>query len=387
MAGPIDLERDEFLRAEIRRAGLGGILAWYPEDIVMTTGLWSCLGVNLCVYPAHGTPLFFGPANEPADVFPEFAECHRFELGPGWQTRLSSLIADRLRELGVRPDELGIAGDDGGHAMTTFPGESPPLTHSVVTRDLFSGGVPKPAPELFTRLTLKKTAKEQEAVRRANEVACRGLESFYDAVKPGATEAEIAAAVEREIYAVSGTMGCEYARGWAHVQGGENIYWSGTFSRSSGNQLHEGDLVMIELAACVDGYWSDLTRTTGVGKIGTERRDLLAAVQDAQRQAIASIRPGESHESVCEAARNSFAKQGLAKGFPDYAGHHIGFRYHDRGPTLIGGNPELLEAGMVLTVEPGTYGREYGGGARFEDDVLVKENGCEPLSRIDLQPF
>jgi Xaa-Pro aminopeptidase len=343
--------------------------------------------MNLCIYPADGAPQFFAPANEPADVFPEFAECHRFEPGPGWHGRLSSLVADRLSRLGIGPQDLGIAGDDGGHAMPSFPGETPPLTHSVVTQNLFSGAKPTLAPDLFTALTLRKTKREQAAVRRANQVAGIGLEGFYDAIRPGVTEAEVAAAVEFAIHTASGKDGCDLARGWAHVQGGDNIYWGGTFSRSSGNQLEEGDLVIIELATCADGFWSDLTRTTGVGRIDDGKRELLAAVQDAQKQAIKTIRPGTPHEAVHAAARDSFAERGLADGFPHNCGHHIGFRYHDRGPTLIGGNPELLESGMVLTVEPGTYGREYGGGARFEDDVLVQPDGCEVLSRIELQPY
>ena len=271
--------------------------------------------------------------------------------------------------------------------MTTFPGESPLLTHSVVLQNLFAESTPRLAPELFTALTLKKTTREQYAVRRANEVACIGLESFYGAIRPGATEVEVAAAVEHAIHRASGKDGYGHARGWAHVQGGVNIFFGGTYSRSSGNQLAEGDLVIIELATCVDGYWSDLTRTTGVGRIDDGKRELLAAVQDAQKQAIEAIRPGVSHESVHAAARESFARKGLAEGFPHNCGHHVGFRYHDRGPTLIGGNPEPLEAGMVLTVEPGTYGENYGGGARFEDDVLVTDGGCELLSCNELQPF
>ncbi|MBT3272719.1 MAG: aminopeptidase P family protein [Spirochaetales bacterium] len=388
----IDQERDEFLRSEIKKAGLGAILTWYPEDIVMSTGLLQCLGINLCLYPASGTPQFFGPANEPEDVFPGFAECHRFNLGPGWHADASRLIGDALARLRIRPDELGIAGDDGGHAMTTFPGETPPLTHSVVTGDLFpsddsTGGGPQLAPDLFTRLTLTKTSREQAAVRRANDVACIGLEAFYETIRPGATEIDIAAAVEYAIHRCSGRDGSGYARGWAHVQGGENIYWGGTYSRSSGNALAEGDLVIIELATCVDGYWSDLTRTTGVGTISDQKLELLGAVQDAQKRAIEAIRPGASHESIHAAARDSFAEKNLAEGFPHNCGHHVGFRYHDRGPTLIGGNPQPIEAGMVLTVEPGTYGREYGGGARFEDDVLVEQDGCTVLSKIDLQPY
>lgn len=390
MALSLDQERDSFLRECVKAAGLGGILIWYPEDIVMATGLWPCLGMNLCLYPVDGTPHYFSPANEPSDVVPDFAESHRFVLGPGWLDTVAALLRDTCRGLGLNTADLGIAPDEGGHAVTSFPGESPPLTHSFVTQSLLGGNGqagPGIAAELFTALTAKKTTAEQARVKRANDAACIGLRAFYDAAKPGASEVEIAASVEYAIHRASGTEGIGLARGWAHVQGGENIYWGGTYSRSSGNRLTAGDMVIIELATCVDGYWSDLTRTTGVGTLGTDQKDLLGAVQDAQHAAMDAIRAGATHADPYNAARASFAQQGLAEGFPHNAGHHVGFRYHDRGPMLLPDNHQPLEAGMVLTVEPGTYGRELAGGARFEDNVLVTDSGIEILSCDDLQPY
>jgi Xaa-Pro dipeptidase len=380
----IDIERDEILRREISKAGLGGILAWYPEDITMTCGSWTCLGIDLCLYPVHGTPVFFSPSNEPPDLIPDFADSRRFKLGPDWQSQLADMIEKSLKNLGIRPDEIGIAADEGVHGVTTFPGETPPLTHSVVTNNLFSKSKPKISQDLFTVLGLRKTSKEQLAIRRANEVAGKGLEAFYKNIRPGVSEADIAAAVEFEIHSNSGKGNYDLARGWAHVQGGENIYLGGTFSRSSGNVLKEGDLVIIELATCVDGYWSDLTRTAAVGQIDDRKRDLLSSVKEAQKSAINAIRPGISHEEVYAVARKCLAEKQIATGFTHNCGHHVGFRYHDRGPTLITGNPELIEEGMILTVEPGTYGEQFGGGARFEDNVLVTKDGVEILSPINM---
>lgn len=384
MKHPMDHERDEILRLEINKAGLGGILAWYPEDIVMTCGSWTCLGISLCLYPADGTPVFFAPENEPPDMVPQFCESRLFTLGPDWQNQLALMINETIRNLGILPEEIGIATDDGVHGVTTFPGETPPLTYTLIREKIFSESRPKDSQILFTRLGLIKTAREQKAIRLANEIAGKGLEAFYDSIKPGASEAEVAASVEFAIHSGSGKNGYNLGRGWAHVQGGENIFNGGTYSRSSGNQLRDGDLVIIELATCVDGYWSDLTRTAPVGKIDSRKKDLLSAVREAQKSAINAIRPGVSHEEVYNVARNCLAEKQLATGFTHNCGHHVGFRYHDRGPTLITGNSELIEEGMILTVEPGTYGVDFGGGARFEDNILVKQDGVEVLSPIDL---
>jgi len=164
------------------------------------------------------------------------------------------------------------------------------------------------------------------------------------------------------------------------VQSGENTADSGLFNRTTGRPLQTGDLVLLELATCVNGYWSDLTRTAAVGRAKPELQRILAVVQDAQRAAIAAVRPGVSAGEIDEIARDTIARQGLAAYFNHGTGHHVGFRYHDPGFAIAPGQSEKLEPGMIITVEPGVYVREYGGGARMEDNVLVTESGYEVLS-------
>jgi Xaa-Pro aminopeptidase len=144
--------------------------------------------------------------------------------------------------------------------------------------------------------------------------------------------------------------------------------------------LAEGDLVVLELAVCVDGYWSDLTRTACVGEPDERQRALLGAVREAQAAAIRAVRPGVTGEEVDGAARSILEQRGYGAGFTHNCGHHVGFRYHDRGPVHQQGSRLPLQAGMTVTIEPGAYGPEYGGGARFEDDVLVIPGGAEILS-------
>lgn len=377
-----DPEREQILRGAIQAGGLQALLAWYPEDIAMACGTWPCLGLTLCLFPAGGAPVFYAASNEPADVLPAGFVHRRFSPGPSAWTELRSLLGADLKQLGIQPGRLGTAADDGQHALPTFPGETPPMTAHAVDA-ILGGFAVRDATAIFTEAGLRKTAREVEALRKTNAAAGAGLDAFHAALRAGASETDIAADVERAIQSFSGREGSRLARGWAHVQGGKNIFLGGTYSRSSSLRVADGDLVLLELATCVDGYWSDLTRTACVGRIGEKQRLLLSAVKEAQAAAIKAVRPGATHESIDAAARRFLTERGFGAGFVHGCGHHVGFRYHDRGPALQAGSTAVLKEGMVITVEPGSYGVELGGGARFEDNVLVGPTGPVVLSPIE----
>ncbi len=376
MEGLRDAERDSLLRALMGKEGLQALLALFPEDLVMVGGGWSCLGLALCLYPAEGQPVFYAAGNEPEDLLPQGFLHRRF--APGDWVQAGELLSEDLRRLGVESGRLGVAADEGQHAMTSFAGESSSIGARAIEAVLGGFGT-RDATSLFTAAGQRKTTLEVEALRRANAVAGEGLRAFKRALVPGVSEAEVAAEVEAAIQRRSGHEG-RNARGWAQVQGGANVVKGGTFSRSSGLRLAAGDMVLIELGTCVDGYWSDLTRTMGVGELGSAQVDLIAAVRAAQSAAIEAVRPGVSHEEVDAAARRVLGERGFGAGFTHACGHHVGFRYHDRGLGLVAGNRAPLEEGMVITIEPGCYGLQYGGAARIEDNILVGPRGAVLLS-------
>ena len=167
------------------------------------------------------------------------------------------------------------------------------------------------------------------------------------------------------------------------VQCGPNSALAGRFNRSTGRRLENGDLVLIELATCVNGYWSDLTRTIALGSPKPEVERILSIAKDAQQAAVDGVRPGVSAGDIDALARNKIAAQGLASFFTHHTGHHVGFRYHDPGFVILPGETAKLEPGMVITIEPGVYVPEHGAGARIEDNLLVTESGHETLSRVE----
>src|SRR5258708_5875082 len=181
----------------------------------------------------------------------------------------------------------------------------------------------------------------------------------------------------------SAAMACFIPRGWAMVQSGPNSADAGRFNRSTGRRLENGDLVLIELATCANGYWSDLTRTAAVGSAKAEVEQILAIVRDAQQAAVDGVRPGVSAGDIDALARDTIAAQGFSSFFTHHTSHHAGFRYHDPGFGILPGESAQLKPGMVITIEPGVYVPERGAGARIEDNVLVTESGHEVLSRIE----
>jgi Xaa-Pro aminopeptidase len=154
-------------------------------------------------------------------------------------------------------------------------------------------------------------------------------------------------------------------------------------ARPSQRVLAEGDGVVLDFGGVYDGYCVDLTRTVQLGDTGADFRRMFAAVEDAQREAIAIVRPGIAASAVDAAARSALGRYGLAEAFGHGTGHGLGLEVHEEpriGRASAGQLDVTLEPGMVFTIEPGVYVDGLGG-VRIEDDVLVTTDGCEVLTR------
>ena len=136
--------------------------------------------------------------------------------------------------------------------------------------------------------------------------------------------------------------------------------------------------VVCDFGVILAGYCSDMTRTVYVGRPPAEARGVYQAVKQAQQAAVDAVRPGIAVSEVDRAARKSLQHNGLAKYFTHSTGHGVGLEIHE-APRLAAGQSEVLQAGMVITVEPGVYvpGKW---GVRIEDMVVVTERGCEVLT-------
>ena len=137
--------------------------------------------------------------------------------------------------------------------------------------------------------------------------------------------------------------------------------------------------VMIDMGLILDGYCSDMTRTFMLGDPDEKFLAIHRVVRRAQLAAMAEIRAGVVAAKVDKIARDSIAKAGYGQAFGHSLGHGVGLAVHEE-PRLSSRNNKKLQAGMVVTVEPGIYLPEWGG-VRLENMVVVREDGCELLNQ------
>ncbi len=148
-------------------------------------------------------------------------------------------------------------------------------------------------------------------------------------------------------------------------------------------EIGEGDLVVFDWGAELDGYCSDCTRTIAAGNPGPDARQVYELVLEAQLAGLQAVRSGRGGRDVDGVAREVIAASGYAEQFGHGLGHGVGLEVHER-PTLSTRSDDELEAANVVTVEPGVYlPGQFG--IRIEDLVVVTDDGCEILTSVDKQ--
>lgn len=235
-----------------------------------------------------------------------------------------------------------------------------------------------PVYELIEPMRAVKTPAEIEAIRTAARIADEALVAIAALIEPGRTEREVALQLEIEMR----HRGAEAAGFEFIVAGGER--GAMPHGVASTRPLQDGDLVTVDCGALYQGYHSDITRAFAVGELSAEMLNIHRVVREAHAAALETIRPGAKCFDVDKAARDVIEAAGFGESFVHSVGHGVGLAIHE-APTLskIAGDA-LLEAGNVVTVEPGIYLPNQGG-VRLEDLVLVTDSGFEFLSNAPKQ--
>ena len=232
----------------------------------------------------------------------------------------------------------------------------------------------KTAAGLVVPLRNCKDAVEIKLIEQAVAVAEHGFEKLKAGLRPGMSENEIAALLVYEMR----RRGAEDASFETIVAAGAN--GSLPHYRPGSVKLENNSALLIDWGAWVEGYRSDLTRMIFVGQVPRKVEEIYQVVREAQQAAIAAIKPGMTGNEVDKIARNIIKKAGYGKAFGHSLGHGIGRDIHEQ-LSLSPRSTVILEAGMVVTVEPGIYLPGIGG-VRIEDDVLVTPGGHRVLSTL-----
>jgi Xaa-Pro aminopeptidase len=225
---------------------------------------------------------------------------------------------------------------------------------------------------LVEGLRAVKDASEIDRIRDAARVGSQVMEEAIALIRPGVTELDIAAEI-----------GYRMRRKGASGESFEAIVAAGPRSalphaRPTARRIGKNELVVLDLGAILRRYCSDLTRTVYVGKASGRIRQWYRAVLDAQTAAIDALKSGVTCGAVDAAARNVLQEKGLGRYFVHSTGHGIGLEIHE-SPRIARDQKSRLEAGNIVTVEPGVY-VEGVGGIRIEDDALVTARGAEVLT-------
>jgi Xaa-Pro aminopeptidase len=246
---------------------------------------------------------------------------------------------------------------------------------------------------LLARIRQVKDDDEIERMRKGAAVGCELFNAVLQYLIPGVEETQVAAQLEF----MARLAGVEAMSFETIVASGERSALP--HGRATAAKLLAQGFVTLDFGVLLHGYCSDMTRTVHLGRASEREWDVYHSVLEAQEAAIAAVSPGVRCSDVDEAARSVLRKAGLEKEFSHSTGHGVGLEIHE-GPRIAAKQEQVLEPGMVITIEPGAYlssgtalkNRRSGSrtkkghavakpfGVRIEDMVLVTKSGHEVLT-------
>ncbi|MEU8331729.1 Xaa-Pro peptidase family protein [Micromonospora sp. NPDC048839] len=339
-------------------AGLDALLLTPGSDLRYLTGYDAHAGERLTclVLPAQGEPTLIVPTLERPAA----------EAAPATGVR----IVDHLD--GTDPYPLVVAALDGPPAAVGLA-DRMWAEQVLALRAALPGAAQRLAGEVLGELRVRKSPAEVAALAEAGAAIDEVHLRMGQWLRPGRTEAEVAADIAAAIRA-AGHVRVDFVIVAAGPNGASPHH--GTSDRPIG----VGEPVVVDIGGTMaSGYRSDCTRTYVVGgPAPADFLDYYAVLQDAQRAAVAAVRPGITATAADAAARDPIAAAGYGRAFLHRTGHGIGLDGHEE-PYLVAGNDRPIEAAMAFSIEPGIYlaGRH---GARIEDIVVCTTDGVQRLN-------
>lgn len=347
-------ERLRGCRAAMARERIPAYLITQRSDQIYLTGFNGEDGAVL-ITPREVVLITDGRFDEAAERQAPWAA--RFLRGPHLTEGIAEVAGQhRVKSMAVQPEHMTLAMLDAlGRACRGIR----------ITQ----------APPIASRLRRIKDRTEIGLIRHSIAVAEGAFKATRKALRPRMTELEVAALLEYEMkkrgaarpsFQTIAAVGPNAAL--PHAEPGDR-------------RLTANSMILLDWGAHCEGYCSDLTRVLFMGKISPRLKHVYQIVLDAQLKAIAAVAPGRRASEVDRVARDHIDACGYGDAFSHGLGHGLGLDIHE-DPRLKRGFDDVLEPGMVVTIEPGIYLPGVGG-VRIEDDVLVTSSGHEVLTTLN----
>jgi len=288
---------------------------------------------------------------------PEF---QTLRIGSDWSWLLEELTQMGAKRVGFESQHMTVATySQITEALQALESERSPSL--MATKDIVEG------------LRAIKDQEELALLQRAIDIADRAMETVTPTIQVGETEREIAWRLERAMR----EQGADSISFDTIVAAGPN--GAMPHHRPSDRPIGPGEPVVIDMGAKVSGYCSDITRTICVGEADETFRKIYDLVLGAQLTAIATINAKMSGGEGDGLARGVLEEAGYGESFGHGLGHGIGLAVHEY-PRVGPNSSNILEEGMVFSVEPGIYLSGWGG-VRIEDLVVLESQGARVLSK------
>lgn len=340
------------LRAGLAASQLDAMAVTHLTNVRYLGGFTGTSGMLLCLPDQYYFITDFRYRTQAASQMGDLAHIAIADKGL-WKEAARVLKKHGVQRLGFEAEHTSVA------AHTEIQKQVAPL-ETVAT----SGTV--------EALRMIKEADELEIMRQSARIADEAFAHALSLLRPGIAELEIANQIELKIRELGG-QGTSF----------DTIVASGTRSAlphgvASEKLLEKGDMVTIDMGARFGGYCSDMTRTVCLGKASKKHKEIYALTHQAQVAASAALRPGFGCKAADAVARAVISEAGYGDYFGHGLGHGVGMDIHE-GPRLSKLGKGKLQAGMVVTSEPGIYLPEWGG-VRIEDMLVITPEGAEILT-------
>jgi len=230
---------------------------------------------------------------------------------------------------------------------------------------------------ILTKIRQIKDESEIHILRQIISMTDQAFLQIAKMIQPGMTEVEISLELEFSLRKMGATD-----RSFDYIVA-SGLRSSLPHGVATEKKLEKNESLTLDYGGKYKGYCSDLTRTVFLGQPDSKQREIYNIVLEAQQAGIEALKPGITGQEADAVARQVMTKAGYGEYFGHGLGHALGIEVHET-PRLNTRETQILQPGMVITVEPGIYIPGWGG-VRIEDVILVNDNGVEVLTQAPKQ--